>query len=230
MGSRKRAAEAIIAALSVQSASGASTASGSAARSSEFAATPPTTAMRGEPELRRCFARPFDERTHDRVLVARREICTPFLQLGSRQLSHGVEQCGLQSGEGEVEARDPGNGKLVRVVDRPREQHGRARRRPGSRARAGAPPCRRPRLRHRRACCRAHAACPTSLVHRVAACGRRSPAGRETAARAGPARGRGTRRDLADGRRQREEACEPRRSPWPRQLRRATRRSARGLP
>jgi hypothetical protein len=46
MASRYLAAEAIIAALSVQSGSGASAASGSDARSSEFAATPPTTAIR----------------------------------------------------------------------------------------------------------------------------------------------------------------------------------------
>ena len=46
MGSVKRAAEAIIAALSVQSGSGARAVDGgSAARSSEFAATPPTTAI-----------------------------------------------------------------------------------------------------------------------------------------------------------------------------------------
>jgi hypothetical protein len=44
-----RAADAIIAALSVQSASGAKAASGSASRSSEFAATPPTTAIRSSP-------------------------------------------------------------------------------------------------------------------------------------------------------------------------------------
>ena len=44
MASVNRAAEAIMAALSVQSANGAAVASGSVALSSEFAATPPTTA------------------------------------------------------------------------------------------------------------------------------------------------------------------------------------------
>ena len=48
-GSVNRAAEAIMAALSVQSESGARAASGSAARSSVFAATPPTTAIRSMP-------------------------------------------------------------------------------------------------------------------------------------------------------------------------------------
>jgi len=45
MGLENRAAEAIIAALSVQSAGGAAVACGSAALSSKLAATPPTTAI-----------------------------------------------------------------------------------------------------------------------------------------------------------------------------------------
>ena len=45
MGSVNRAAEAIMAALSVQRLSGAAAASGSEALSSEFAATPPTSAI-----------------------------------------------------------------------------------------------------------------------------------------------------------------------------------------
>ena len=49
MGSAYLAAEAIMAALSVQSSSGAAVASGSEARSSEFAATPPTIAIRLAP-------------------------------------------------------------------------------------------------------------------------------------------------------------------------------------
>jgi hypothetical protein len=49
MASAYLAAEAIIAALSVHSSSGAAEASGSEARSSELAATPPTIAIRSVP-------------------------------------------------------------------------------------------------------------------------------------------------------------------------------------
>ena len=68
-GRANRAAEAIIAALSVQRASGAKRASGSAARSSEFAATPPTTATVRCPRLLGSSAQSADERPHDGVLV-----------------------------------------------------------------------------------------------------------------------------------------------------------------
>ena len=85
MASVKRAAEAIMAALSVQSASGAAVASGRAARSSEFAATPPTTAILRGAGLARGLPRSLYERAHDRALVARGQIGAPSFQLLRRQ-------------------------------------------------------------------------------------------------------------------------------------------------
>ena len=79
-GSANRAAEAIMAALSVQSASGARAASASAARSSEFAATPPTTAIRSEPATLGRLAQAAGQRGHDRALVGGGEVRAPRLE------------------------------------------------------------------------------------------------------------------------------------------------------
>ena len=66
-----------MAALSVQSASGARAAPASAARSSEFAATPPTTASR-RARLLGSLRRRAGQRLDDRPLVGGREIRAPL--------------------------------------------------------------------------------------------------------------------------------------------------------
>ena len=108
MASVNRAADAIIAALSVQSASGASAASGSAARSSEFAATPPTTAIRLGRQVLGRRLRALDERPHDRALVRRGEIGAAALELVGSEVADRVEERRLEAREREVE---PGNAR-----------------------------------------------------------------------------------------------------------------------
>ena len=114
-GSTKRAAEAIIAALSVHSSSGASVASGSEARSSEFAATPPTTAIRSCAELPGRQARAIDEGADDRALVARGQVGAARLELVGRQPADRVEQRSLHAGEGEVETLETRDRKVERL-------------------------------------------------------------------------------------------------------------------
>ena len=147
-------------------------------------------------------------------------------ELVGLEVADGVEERGLQPGEREVEPRDARDREPERLgVALPRE-HGRSPRRPGSRARAGARPCRTPHRLRRRASCRATRS-PRGRGPRGAACDRRSRAGRRRAARPAPARGRARRRARADGRRGRAGCRAPRRAPWPRRRRRAARRSAR---
>ena len=140
-----------MAALSVQSASGARVASASALRSSELAATPPTTAIRPAPSSAAAGAGALDERRDDRALVGGGQVGPPALQLVRRQVAHRVEKRGLQAGEGEVEAGHARDREGRTPPDRRRGRRGRARRLPDSPARAGARPCRRPRRRRRRA-------------------------------------------------------------------------------
>ena len=104
----------IIAALSVHSRSGAKRAPGNDSRSSESAATPPTTAIARAPPLGG-RARPLDEGADDRALVRRSQVGLPRLRLAA-DIADGVEQRRLDSGEGEVEP--------VQACDRKRERVG----------------------------------------------------------------------------------------------------------
>ena len=110
-----------------------------------------------EPGLRERPLDPDAQRLDDRALVGRGEVGAPALGLGLAELADPVEQRRLQPGEREVEAaasRAPvGNSNAlgVAVAREPLER----RRRPDSRARAAARPCRTPRRRRRRASGRA---------------------------------------------------------------------------
>ena len=102
-----------MAALSVQSASGAGVASGSEARSSEFAATPPTTAIR-RAGLLRGLARALDECADDRALVRSGEVCAARVELLA-EVADGVQQRRLHAREGEVEPGHARDGKRERL-------------------------------------------------------------------------------------------------------------------
>ena len=185
-----------MAALSVQSSSGAAPRPGSAARSSEFAATPPTIATRSARPLGR-LQRALDESADDRPLVRGREVGAPA---SSSSPGARAPRRGAPSSRRRRRSRAPALGRPGTRTPRGR-RHGRAgrsRRRPDSRARAAARPCRRPRRRRRRASCRSPGS-RRDPGRRAAVCGRRSRAGRERAARAA-ARGRATRRGRAGGR------------------------------
>ena len=108
---------------------------------------------------------------------------------------------GAPSSARRTRSRDPEPGRpgSRRRRDRPRGRAGRSRRRPDSRARAGARPCRTPRRPRRRASCRPPGT-RRDPARRAAACGRRSRAGRGTAARGRSAGGTATRRARAGGR------------------------------
>ena len=85
-----------------------------------------------------------DERADDRVLVGRSEICAPRIDVRFAELADGVEQRRLEARE----RVEPG----TRATETERlgvalARAGRSRRRPDSRARAGAHPCRTPRPR-----------------------------------------------------------------------------------
>ena len=108
----KRAAEAIIAALSVQSETGTSlsrrpSSSQSAwvrARSSVFAATPPPSAMAGQSPAAGRAAQLRDELIDDRPLEGGGEVGPPALGLLRPEIADLVDQRRLQSAEAEVEA------------------------------------------------------------------------------------------------------------------------------
>ena len=205
----KRAAEAIIAALSVQSESGTSfsrspSSSQSASvrsRSSALAATPPPSAIAG----------------HSPGAAARSSLATSWSTIARwkeaarsarrRSVSSGpssrdpVDERRLQAAEAEVE---PALAHRHRELERPRDR--RPRRpagspgRPDSRARAAGRPCRRPRRPRRPRVCAEDLEARSARGHRRAACGRRSRSGRGTAARADRARGSWPRRARAGGR------------------------------
>ena len=137
-------------------------------------------------ELRGGLARPLDERADDRALVRGGEVGAPLLELVGGQVAHGVEERGLHAGEGEVEPGHLRDREVVRVRVALAWRAGRSRRRPGSRGRAAARPCRTPRRLRRRASSRARGT-PHGPGRRAAACARRSRAGRGTAARPDPA-------------------------------------------
>ena len=133
-GAARRTAphEAIIAALSVQSSSGANARLGQRAREApEFAATPPTTAMRSRPRRSRRLHEPAHERPDDRALVRGREVGLPPLGLGLAEVADGVEQGGLEPREREVEARRRARPGSETPPDRRRARAGRSRRPPG---------------------------------------------------------------------------------------------------
>ncbi len=163
----KRAAEAIIAALSVQSSIGDQlqlapraprTARRRGSRSSALAATPPPSATRLPlPALQRALELRRRAGSTIAALVGGGEVGARFARPLLAELAHLVDERGLQAAEGEVEAR------VARHRDREtRTRPGRPPRpragspgRPDSRGRAGARPCRRPRPPRRRACRRA---------------------------------------------------------------------------
>ena len=101
--------------MSVQSASGAAAASGSAARSSEFAATPPTIATCSRPACSAASRTRLDERAHDRALVRRGEVGAARFELRLVEVAHRVEQRRLEAGEREVEAVDARDREVVRL-------------------------------------------------------------------------------------------------------------------
>ena len=143
-----------MAALSVQSASGARTASRERA---------PELGVRGDaaddgnplgPELARRGSRTLDERADDRALIGGGEVGAAALELVRRRgraRRRGAPSSGRRRRSRSRARARPGT---RRPRGRPPGRAGRARRRPGSRARAGERPCRRPRRRRRRASCR----------------------------------------------------------------------------
>ena len=172
-GSVNLAADAIIAALSVHSGSGARAASGSAARSSEFAATPPTTATRVG--ARRLDS--LDERADDRTLIARRQVRAARGELVRRSAPARHRAARSSAPRTRSRGRGPARPGSRTPPDRPRAQAGRARDRRGSRARAGEHPCRTPPPPRRPALSRGRGS-RRARARRGASCGRRSRAGR----------------------------------------------------
>ena len=122
---------------------------GSAARSSEFAATPPTTAIVSCPS---CFAaastRSTSARTIARWYDAARS-ATP-LECSLAEVTHAVEQRRLHARRTRSRARRAGRPGTRMLPRRPPARAGRSRRRPDSRGRADGRPCRTPRPPHRR--------------------------------------------------------------------------------
>ena len=104
-----------MAALSVQSSRGARAAWGSDARSSEFAATPPTTAICSAPVCTAASLRALDEGADDRPLVRGREVGAPSLELLVPEVAHLVEERRLEAREREVEPGHPGHREVERL-------------------------------------------------------------------------------------------------------------------
>ena len=104
------------------------------------------------------------------------------LQLVRVELAHLVQKRGLEPREREVEPGDARDREVVRLGVALRAPAGRSPRRPDSRARAGARPCRTPRRPRRRASC-PRPGSRRGPGRRGAACARRSRAGRGTAGR-----------------------------------------------
>ena len=233
-GSTQRAAEAIIAALSVQSSGGGTFSStpSPAARSRSTrvgrhaAAEREPRARLGRPaRARRAGSAPRRSRARRRRRGRRRARARLLLP----QVAHRVEQRGLQAREGEVEARDARGG-------RERERGRVARSAPASTAPArpdsGSPSSRAPLSNASPG--RVVERAPEHLVARPArsrapaACGRPRRAGTGTAAPSARARGRWRRRAPAGGRPARAAAAAPRRGPSRSPRRRAARRRGPG--
>ena len=175
-GRAKRAAEATIAALSVHRWSGAKRASGSAARSSELAETPPTTAIVLSPVWSApARSRPTSARTiarwYEAARSARRASSSSSGQLASR-----VEQRRLEAREREIESRHPRHRERERVGIARHGRGDRSRRRPDIRGRGAWRPCRTLRPPRRRASSRAPRS-PTGPGRRGPACALRWRAG-----------------------------------------------------
>ena len=111
----KRAADAIIAALSVQSERGAKRASGSAARSSEFGGDAADDRDRPVPGLSGGSVETADEGADDRALIRRREIRPSRRELGLGEVAHRVEQRRLEPREGQIVARNARDGERERL-------------------------------------------------------------------------------------------------------------------
>ena len=182
IASAYRAAEAIIAALSVHSASGAKRGLRQRRAQLRVGRDPADDRDPLGADLRRRLASSADERADDRPLVARREVGPAALELLRAEVTHGVEQRRLQPREREVESRHAGDRERERLRIARRARAGRSRHRRGSPGRAGARPCRTPRRPRRRASCRARGS-RAAPARRAGACGRRLRAGRGTAAR-----------------------------------------------
>ena len=60
-------------------------------------------------------AQPLHERTHDRALVRRREVCPPGARVSTgSEIAYGVEKRGLEPGEREVETGHAGDREVER--------------------------------------------------------------------------------------------------------------------
>ena len=150
-----RAALAIIAALSVHSSRGGTFSS--APRPSRRSRSGPIgrhAAADGQAPQAGLLQRALGalgERLDDRVLVGGGEVGAALVRGVLAEVAHAVEQRGLQPGEGEVQAREArGDREVERAGVAVARPGARAPGRPGSRARAGARPCRTPRRPRRR--------------------------------------------------------------------------------
>ena len=101
--------------MSVHSSSGAKAASGSALRSSEFAATPPTDREPLEAGPSAASSRRRTQCADDRALVRGREIGPPPLDLVRPEVAHRVQERRLEPREREVESRDAGDREVERL-------------------------------------------------------------------------------------------------------------------
>ena len=118
----KRAADAIIAALSVQSERGTKRASGKRGAKLRVGGDAADDRDRAVPGLFRGGVEPADEGADDRALVRRRKIRPSRRKLGLGEVAHRVEQRGLQPREGQVEAGNARDRERERVgVALPRE-------------------------------------------------------------------------------------------------------------
>ena len=161
-----------------------------------------------EPELVGGRERLLDERLDDRALVAGGEVGSTSLELprrGGRAPRRGGAVLRPEKQKSRPGTRATGKSYAAGSPPAPGD---RAPRRPDSRARGGARPCRTPLPRRRRASSRRRGS-RGGPGRRAGACARRSRAGRGRAGRPGSARDRARRRGRAGGRRGREEAARP---------------------
>ena len=206
---RKPAAEAIIAALSVQSACGGifssmpsrRTASATRSRSSSWPPPRPRSRSAHAGALKRLLELQHQRRRRPPAGTRPRGRRAARACLLGPELAHRVDERGLQTAEAEVErlaAPHPDRELEAPRVAFAREpvDLGAARDSPGP---SCAPPCRAPRRRRRRGWLRAARSRRGRSTAR-AACGRRSRSGTGTAARSGRARGSSPPRGRGGGR------------------------------